>query len=768
MFSKNTKLTYINPNTDHQINTTVFHVRGLIQGVGFRPFIYRIARELSLNGNVHNQNDGVVVYLQGPKEKISSFQSKLNSEAPPAAIINDIEISTEKHPPYTDFTIVKSKSVDNTITLVSPDIAVCENCLRDMKVQKHRIDYPFINCTNCGPRFSIIEDIPYDRPFTSMKKFEMCPVCNSEYTDVLDRRFHAQPVACTSCGPEYELQYEEHKESNTIAIIQKLQALLTNGKLIAMKGLGGYHLVCDAFNKHAVSKLRKVKERDGKPFALMFGDIDTLKKYASVSEQEDEILTSWKRPIVLVEAKSASEFPYELANGLGTLGVFLPYLPFHHQLFENLGTDALVMTSGNISDCPIITENSDAIGEFASKVDAVLLHNRSIVNRVDDSVVQEDELGIQILRRARGYAPLPVQLNFNVEGILATGAELSNAFAIGKDNQAILSQHIGDLKNLETMEFFEQSVNTLSRLFKFTPQKVACDMHPDYLSTRFAENLGIPVLHVQHHHAHIAAVMAEYNLNDPVIGISYDGTGYGTDGKIWGSEILVADFSGFERKYHFEYVPIPGGDKVSKEPWRSALSYAFQAFDGNIKSVREIFNDIPASKFDLLVQALKANINTPESCSAGRLFDAISGLTNICQVATYHAEAPIRLEHALHNEMNQAYPIDLNNVISWKKVIQYIVEDINEGVDTGIISTKFHNTVANVTIEAVKQLNSETGIKKVILSGGTFQNKYLTKKVVDLMQDLNLEVFISRQVPCNDGGIALGQLAIAASQSIRH
>ncbi len=758
-------MTSINQNIESTIETWVIHIRGLIQGVGFRPFIYRIAKELALTGSVHNQNDGVIIYLQGNIQQVEKFKIKLIEEAPPASIINKVSISNEFHLKFTDFSIVKSKSIDNSITLVSPDIAVCNDCLEDMKKQSHRIEYSFINCTNCGPRFSIIENIPYDRPSTSMKEFQMCPTCKTEYSNVLDRRFHAQPVACSTCGPEYTLHLNNESSCDINEIILKVQQLLMNGSLIAMKGLGGFHMVCDAFNKTAVKHLRKAKERDGKPFAIMFGDVDTLKKYALISKIEENTLSSWKRPIVLVKAKSASSFPYELANGLGTLGVFLPYLPFHYQLFKNLGTDALVMTSGNISDCPIIIDNKIALSEFADKVDAILTHNRGIINRVDDSVVHEDKNGIQIIRRARGYTPLPIQLGFNAEGILATGAELSNAFCIGKDNQAILSQHIGDLKNLETMGFFEQSLDTLKRLFNFEPTKVVCDMHPDYLSTRFAENSGLPIVYTQHHHAHIAAGMAEFNINEPVIGISYDGTGYGTDGKIWGSEIMIADYSEFERKYHFEYIPIPGGDKVSKEPWRSSLAYLHQTYEGNITEVKDLFSEIPSSKFDLLLQALNSNINTPESCSAGRLFDAISGITNICQFATYHAEAPIRLEHSISPEINDFYQIELNKEISWKSTIKSILVDLNNEVDLGIISAKFHNTVTNITTIAIKRLNEETGIRKVVLSGGTFQNKYLTKKLIDIIEKLKLEVYIARQVPCNDGGIALGQIAIAANKT---
>ncbi len=754
-------MAYIIQNTGKACKTHILHIKGLIQGVGFRPFIYRIARELDLNGFVYNQNDGVIVNIQGNKEKLNQFKHKIKTEAPAASTIIDIEETTTRKEKYHSFEIKKSKTVNNSTTLVSPDIAVCKDCLADMEKQKHRTGYPFINCTNCGPRFSIIEDIPYDRPFTSMKTFKMCPECDHEYNDIKNRRFHAQPIACHNCGPTYTLHYNKETISGVEIILSKLQEIINDGGTIAMKGLGGFHLACNAFNPEAIKKLRKIKTRDSKPFALMFKDIETLKMYTNLSFNEEQTLTSWRRPILLVRMKKKHVFPKEISTNLNTLGAFLPYLPLHYQLFKKPAIKALVMTSGNISDTPIIINNEDALFQFRGKVDAVLTHNRDIVNRVDDSVVQEDVKGIQIIRRARGYTPSPLITNVEAEGILATGAELSNAFCIGKGNQAILSQYIGDLKNLETMNFFENSLSTLKKLFKFEPQLVACDLHPDYLSTRFAEQLKIPVTYVQHHHAHIASVMAEHKLNEPVIGISYDGTGYGTDGKIWGSEIMVADYSGFERKYHFEYIPVPGGDKVAKEPWRSSVSYLHKSFKNNLPEL-EFLNHIPRQRVDLLLQALSANINTPESCSAGRLFDAVAGLTGICTTAGYHAEAPISLEHALTEGISESYTVNLQPIISWKRCIREIVNDVNNGVLPGTISAKFHNTVAQVTANAAFSVSQVTGIKKVVLSGGTFQNRYLTKKVVDLLESMNLEILISREIPCNDGGIAIGQLAVAA------
>lgn len=705
----------------------------------------------------------MVVHIQGKTENINQFIASLETQKPRASDIYKIEKDIFETEAYKEFSIKKSKVTSDEITQVSPDIAVCDACLEDLKNQPHRLDYPFTNCTNCGPRFSIIENIPYDRPLTSMKNFIMCETCAMEYKSILDRRFHAQPVACNKCGPSYTLFQSEQKPITEIkAILNRLSEIIENSGIVAIRGLGGYHLACNAFNAVALKKLRSVKERDGKPFAIMFKNIAIARKYAQISEVEEEALLSWQRPIVLV--KSQIRFPSELANHLTTLGIFLPYLPFHFQLFDAIESEALVMTSGNISDCPIIIDNKEALNVFSSKVDAILQHNREIVNRVDDSVVQIIDKRPRLIRRSRGFAPAPVRLKLNMEGIFATGAELSNTFGIGKGQQAILSQHIGDLKNLETMEFFEQSLHRFKKLFEFTPKHVVCDMHPEYLSTKFAEKLNIPLIKTQHHHAHVVSTMAEYGLDEQVIGVSYDGTGYGTDGKIWGSEIMLATLNDFERKYHFEYVPIPGGDSVAKEPWRSAVGYLKHSFEHQLPKEIAFLKNIDQQKLNLITLALEKGINTPESCSAGRLFDAVSALIGICSHATYHAEAPILLEHSVAQQVKTTYPIKLSSTISWKDTIKSIVNDLNNNVSTPIISAKFHNSVIAVTFEAVKKIHSETGINTVVLSGGSFQNKYLSENLLDLLLQTGYQVYMSSQVPVNDGGIALGQLAIAAKK----
>ena len=739
----------------------VFHINGLIQGIGFRPFIYRIATKHKICGKVYNRNDGVIIYAQGTDSRIEHFYNELINNHPPTAEITEIKRQKKILPVFKAFTIEASINIDETITQVSPDIAVCHDCLNDMTTQANRIEYSFTNCTNCGPRFSIIENIPYDRQFTSMKHFDLCEKCKNEFNDISDRRFHAQPVACNKCGPFYTLQQKDKKTTVLPEIFNILGKLINSGKSVILKGLGGYHLACDAFNAQAVNKLRKIKQRDGKPFAIMFKNIESTDDYLFISNEEKESLISWRRPIVLLKAKNKNDFPVQIANGLNTLGVFLPYLPFHHQLFEHINTSALVMTSGNVSDCPIIKDDTVATKVFGRTVSAVLSHNREIVNRVDDSVVQKDKLGIQIIRRSRGYIPSPILTNLNTEGILATGAELANSFCIGKGNQAIMSQHIGDLKNLETMSFFEDTLMAFKRLFKFKPSTVACDMHPDYLSSEFARKMGIPIITTQHHHSHIAAVMAEYNIDEKVIGISLDGTGFGTDGKIWGSEIMIASLEEFDRKYHFQYVPIPGGDKAAYEPWRSSVAYLHKAYNGVIPDL-PFLNKIDKKRLDLVILSLSNKINVPESCSAGRLFDAVSGLVNLCLQATYHAEAPILLEHNTKQSVKDSYPVSLENEISWNNTIDCIINDITNNVAIDIISTKFHNAVAKVIAKAIEQLHIETGINKVVLSGGTFQNRYLLEKVLDLTSKYRLKVFSNRKVPLNDGGIALGQLAIAA------
>lgn len=739
------------------------HITGLVQGVGFRPFIYRLAHRYGLTGWVENRNDGVFIKAQGDGGAIGLFVRAIASEAPTASDINNVLVENIEQEGFADFSIVKSNNTSDRVTDISPDIAVCDDCLEDLKLQWHRKDYPFINCTNCGPRFSIIQDLPYDRHLTTMEPFNMCETCRKEYEDVLDRRFHAQPVACSVCGPEYELVVGERLVNSFQEILTESCSLLEAGKIIAIKGIGGFQIACDAQNEEAVNRLRQRKEREGKPFAVMFRNVETLQQYVHLYPEEKNSVQSWRRPIVIAMEKK--KLASGVSVGFRTIGAMLPYMPFHYLLFEKLKNPAIVLTSGNLSDEPIVIDNQEAIKKLTKIADAVLVYNREIINRTDDSVVFSVNEKERMIRRSRGYSPQPVNLQLNVDGIFAAGAELVNCFCIGKGNQAILSQHIGDLKNLETLEFYTESFERFKNLFRVRTEMVACDLHPDYLSTRFAKDLNIPVMEVQHHHAHIASCMAEHNLDEKVIGVSMDGTGYGDDGHIWGGEFFVCDLAGYERKIHFDYVPLPGGDSVTKEPWRTAISYLYKIYGRDFLQLEIPFiQSLDRSKADLIVQAIDKEINCPLSSSAGRLFDSVAAITNVCPVSKFHAEAPMRFENIASGTVETGYPFDFGEVISFEPTIREIVEELIEGVAISEISAKFHNTVINMIFAVVSQLRKETCLNKVALSGGTFQNKYILSRLELILAREKFEVFSPCKIPSNDGGIALGQLAIAAKR----
>ncbi len=743
--------------------TTLIQIKGLVQGVGFRPFIYRIAHQRQLQGWVENRNDGVLIKVNGSDETVKQFVEDIKKKAPIASNIHAIKLEELPFESFTDFKIIKSENSSEEITDISPDIAVCEACLGDLKTQAHRIDYPFINCTNCGPRFSIIKDLPYDRDKTTMDPFVMCDTCRKEYEDVLDRRFHAQPVACSTCGPEYELKIGNTSIIDFNEILDQCKVLLESGKILAIKGIGGFQIACDAQNEEAVKRLREKKVREGKPFAVMFKNIADMQEFVYLFPEEKRSVESWRRPIVIAQEKK--KLAPGVSVGFKTIGAMLPYMPFHHLLFENIDIPAIVLTSGNLSDEPIVIDNEEAINNLTRIADAVLIYNREIYNRTDDSVVFSVNEKERLIRRSRGYAPEPVNLNLNVDGIFAAGAELVNCFCIGKGNQAILSQHIGDLKNLETLEFYSVSYERFKKLFRLNPSIVVFDKHPDYLSTRFAKDLNIEQVEVQHHHAHIASCMAEFNLDEKVIGISMDGTGYGDDGNIWGGEFFVCDLADYDRFNHFEYIPLPGGDTVTKEPWRTGISFLYKYYGKEITHFELPFiKSIENSKLNLILQAIDKNINCPLSSSAGRLFDAVAAITNVCPISKFHAEAPMRLEAIANPGIDFGYPFDLGEVISFESTIKAIVEDLIEGKDVAEVSAKFHNTVINVIFAVASQIRKETGINKVVLSGGTFQNKYILSRIEKILEKEKFEVYCQLKVPSNDGGIALGQLAIAAKR----
>ena len=738
-------------------------IQGLVQGVGFRPFIYRIATEFGIHGTVENNNRGVTIFAEGTEKDITVFIDSIPKLIPEASSISSLTVTPATLNGFDNFSIVKSNSVSDEITEVSPDIGVCKACLSDMQTQVHRLNYSFTNCTNCGPRFTIIKDLPYDRHQTTMDEFKMCPICHDEYIDILDRRFHAQPVACNNCGPMYTLHSSDKKITALPEILALTAELLEKGKILAIKGLGGYHMACNPLDERAVSELRKRKNREGKPFALMFKNIEYVKEYLLLNEKEEQLIASWRKPIVLLKIKK--EFAPSISIGLDTVGAMLPYMPFHYQLFEELKLPALVLTSGNISDEPIVTNNEVALDSLGMISDAVITYNREIHNRTDDSVAFVAADTERIIRRSRSFAPSPVHLNLDVEGIFAGGAELVNCFCIGKGHQAILSQHIGDLQNLETLEFYKESVKRFERLFRFKPELAVMDMHPDYLSSRFVQELGIPSTAVQHHHAHITSCMAEHQLDEKIIGVSFDGTGYGIDGNIWGGEFLVCDLVDFERANHFEYIPQPGGDVVTKFPWRMMHAYMFHYFGEDASNQFPfLYKGIENDEIDIVNFMMKSNINSPLTSSAGRLFDAVSALLGICQKSAYHAEAPMRLESIANYNSKDIYAYKIDTSISFKQTFEGMINDLTDKLDVSEIAGKFHNTIVDMTIQLALDIRRQKGLNKVALSGGSFQNRILLEKTINRLTEKGFEVFSQSSIPSNDGGIALGQLAIAAKR----
>ncbi|MDD3686726.1 MAG: carbamoyltransferase HypF [Bacteroidales bacterium] len=736
-------------------------ITGLVQGVGFRPFIYKHALKHGINGWVENRNDGVFIHAEADEEHIERFVTTIPASAPIASSINQISVVFDTIHGFTEFYIKKSESVSSEVTEISPDIAVCDDCLEDMRTHRNRINYPFTNCTNCGPRFTIIKDLPYDRQKTTMEPFKMCADCETEYTDIMDRRFHAQPVACNNCGPVYTMYYNNFEFTDFEQICDLTAQLLDEGKIVSIKGMGGFFMACDALNEDAVARLRRAKSRELKPFAVMVPGIKTARKYAEINDEEAKSLTSWRRPIVLLETKL--NLADGVCSGFDRTGIMLPYMPFHHLLFDRMKTDVIVLTSGNISDEPIIISNDEAINKLLPISDALLTYNRDIYNRADDSVEININGAQRLIRRSRGYTPNPINLNFNAEGIFAAGAELVNCFCIGKNNQALMSQHIGDIKDWRTYEFYAESIKRFKQMFRLNVNTVVHDLHPEYFSTKFALEYGVESIAVQHHHAHIASCMAEHGLDEQVIGVAMDGTGLGTDGKIWGAEFFVCDFNDFQRFCHFEYIPLPGGDKVTEEPWRTAVSMLYKYYGNEFRNLNlDFLQNIPTDKIDVIISAIDNKLNCPESSSAGRLFDAVSALTNICPVSGFHAEAPMRLEAAIEHESDKRYEVEIGEIISFCKTIEGIVNDLLNDVSKSDIAVKFHNTVVYAILKSAESIRQKTGLNKVVMSGGSFQNAFLLAKSEQLLNDKGFIVYSHKKIPANDGGLALGQLAIAA------
>ena len=750
-------------------------VRGVVQGVGFRPFVYQLATRLGLKGWVCNTSADVRIEVEGEPAIVARFLQDLKEQAPPRATIESITTRSlpKNHQKFTGFEIRHSIAEEGKYQLVSPDIATCADCRSEIfspADRRHR--YPFTNCTNCGPRFTIIEDIPYDRPRTTMSHFKMCPDCQKEYDDPLNRRFHAQPNACPVCGPRLSLLDASGRPLATDDAIKTTSRLLREGKIVAVKGLGGFLIACDANSEDTINLLRQRKKRPAKPLAVMVATLAEARNHCDISEEEAKLLASPNSPIVLLPWLEGSSVCQAVAPNLKYLGVMLPYTPLHHLLLKETGFP-LVMTSGNLSEEPIAKDNDEAVERLSGIADYFLVHNRDIYARYDDSVTMVERGVPQLVRRARGYAPYPIHLGFSGEQILGCGAEEKNTFCLTRDEYAFLSQHIGDMANLETMEHYTNTIELYRKLFRIEPKVIAHDLHPDYLATKYARELasktGARLVGVQHHHAHIVSGMVDNGLNLAVIGVACDGTGYGTDGNIWGGEFLVADYQGFTRVGQLEYLPLPGGDLAIKKPYRTAIGYLLtllgkEGLKPDIPFLREI-DDI---EVELIRQQVKKKINAPLTSSCGRLFDAVSALIGVRGEIEYDAQAAIELEMAAYDASTETgdYPFTIEemngvSVIKLRDLFSSVLSDLRHYETQAVISARFHNTVARMILRLCQLISGKTGITQVVLSGGVFQNRLLLKKTVGLLEAGGFKVFTHRQVPANDGGISLGQAVIA-------
>ncbi len=747
-------------------------VTGTVQGVGFRPFIYRLAGLYNLTGFVRNTPVGVEIEVEGPQEHLETLEKLLVKDLPPASRIADLSRCELKPRGDSIFIIEESDHEGGKEVVIPPDIATCEDCRAELlDPSDRRYRYPFINCTNCGPRHTIVKQIPYDRDKTTMTPFTMCKACMKEYHDPLNRRFHAQPNACWDCGPMLTLLDSSGKEIETGDPVTEVVKMLEQGDIIAVKGIGGFHLATDATRGEPVRRLRERKRREEKPFAIMLGDLRSVHDYVRAGPEEEKVLLHPARPILLLEKKDDCPIAEEVAPANRYLGVMLPYTPLHLLLFE--GHDvraplALVMTSANLGEEPIVKGNREALERLGDIADYYLVHNRDIHQRADDSVVRSIEGRPYTIRRSRGYVPSPIRLQTEVVAILGCGAHLKNTVCIAKGRTAYLSQHIGDLENELASEFYEEAIDHLERILDIHPDIIAHDLHPDYLSTRYAEERrGMERIAVQHHHAHIASCLAENGVPGPVIGISCDGTGLGDDGTIWGGEILLADLGVYRRIGHFETFPLPGGDGAIRAPWRAAYSILRQAFPIEYRSVfLGLFPEIPEEKSELIEGMLEKGINSPLTSSLGRLFDAVSAILGISRKTSYEGQAAIGLEMAMEGGGMEDYDPDLREegekvVIGTGELIRRIVDDRGTDLPAGQISLKFHNYVVNSLYEAICILSAREGIRDVALSGGCFQNVFLLESLDERLKLKGFKVLKHADIPANDGGISLGQVMVA-------
>ncbi len=751
---------------------------GVVQGVGFRPFVYNLAHRHQLPGFVCNDDHGVQIEVEGEDDASDQFLRALIDESPPQSRIEKIEKNYLPLAYFKEFHIDESRILGSKFVQISRDLATCDDCLRELfDTEDRRYRYPFINCTNCGPRFTIVRDIPYDRSFTTMDPFWMCRECQAEYDDPTDRRFHAQPNACPVCGPRLELRSAEgdRRKAGEDDPVAAVCELLRQGKIVAVRGLGGFHLACDALNEEAVQRLRSRKYRDDKPFALMMKDVETIAEFCYINPHEEMLLKSSARPIVLLNKRKRCPVSEAVAPKYRTLGAMLPYSPLHHLLLRESGL-VLVMTSGNVCDEPIACRNDEAMTRLEGIADYFLIHNRDIHIRSDDSVTRVVNGREMVLRRSRGYVPDPIKLSFSFsKPVLACGPELKNTFCLARDDLAIISHHIGDLENLETLRSFEDGISHFQKIFHTEPELIAYDLHPNYLSTRYAVGLAsrrpdLVQVGVQHHHAHIVSCLAENGVSERVIGIALDGTGYGPDGAIWGGEVLLADLSSYERVGHFGYVPMPGGERAIREPWRMAVSYLYRAFGGDFIDLDIPFvRRLDRKKLNVLLRMIESGTNCPRTSSCGRLFDGVASLTGLRDRVNYEGQAAVELENLIPDPgfaMHEPYSFEIDKsddgfIISSKSIIKQVVQDIERGSEPGIISRKFHDVLVRIFAEVVEELRVRRRINKVALSGGCFQNVYLLTHLQEMLELKGFTVYTHSRVPPNDGGVSLGQAVVA-------
>jgi len=737
------------------INSKIVKVKGIVQGVGFRPFVYNLCKKLKINGWVNNDDEGVNIALEANEFLIEEFIKQLKTYSPPLAVIDSLEILDKEFENFNDFQIIESKNNSNKTTIISPDISICQDCIDDINDENNfRYNYALTNCTNCGPRYSIIKTVPYDRINTSMEKFTLCPLCQEEYTNPTNRRYHAQPVCCEKCGPKLELFNKENKKiQKDIEAIKKIATLINNGEIVAIKGLGGFHLVCDATNDKVVEELRLRKNRPTKPYAVMFKNIEQVYDYALFNEFEKDIITSKEKPITLVKKKQNTNLSSLIAPNISKIGVFLPYTPLHIILFKFLN-NPIIATSANLKDEPIIRHKDELLSKLGHVVDFVLDFNREIINAVDDSVVQVIKDDVVKLRNARGYTPTTIKLETKQnKKIMALGANQKSTISFCFEDNIIVSPHIGDLNSIESLEYFTRTVETFKRFYDFEPDVIVCDKHPNYESTKWASKLNIKIVKIQHHYAHILSVMAEYKLKDKLLGFSFDGTGYGDDGNIWGGEVMLASKENYKRLFHFKYFKLLGGEKAVKEPKRVALSLLFDNYTLNeLKQMNiALLNEFTNMELNNFYMMWQKEINAPLTSSLGRVFDAIASLSNIAHTQSYEGETGLLIEEYYDKNILDSYKYKIENEeIDISDMIKMIITESNKK----IICSKFINTIVKIVVDISNNYND----LDIVLTGGVFQNKTLLEKCIDELKKVNKKVFFNKKVSLNDGGISIGQL----------